>query len=455
MNKAIGLEKNTCISTYPSTCEKSIYETNKIKLEQGAGSVINHSYNQQILLNDSFSAREINLENILIQNHKKFETSRIFKELLSEELKPSDYITLVESYIPKELISSTCLGEIKNLASNFSENMSSFLIFESRLKSFDAKSDYCFAVSSKNGEREILADLIKSGHLVDKFSKQSEWIQLGNFVKNWIDPKSIIYDNVIGLWFEFDTAGEISNAPTPSIFIQPTSYNKITGDVSSQYTWITKSALPLLLGKPLSNKLEKKVLKCIKNLPLESSLFQIGTMLSRKDDKIRLVLNKFRVDQIIPYLTSIGWLDDENNSLSALLEEIKNKVTRIVLHISVGEKIDSKVGIECSFYPNKYYQEQGWEKFLDYLLEKKLCNKEKYSALIRFPGIEPQYHDQDFNTGNYIPSVMLLEENNSNALVRYISHIKLVYQPYKSVEAKAYFAVRLFGHSYGAVSIKQ
>ena len=375
-----------------------------------------------------------------------------FGEITTKNLHVSDYLFSAAPHIPQTLISNQNLFEIQNLANNFTENLTSFLIFESMLNSYDARSDYCFAVSSKNGEREILANFIKSGHLADKFLKQSEWKQLGNFARSWTDPNSILYDNVIGLWFEFDTASILPDAPAPSIFIQPTSHYTITGDVSAQHTWITKSALPLLLGRPLSNIVEEKVLECIKKLPLESSLFQIGTMLSRKDDEIRLVIKRIEADQIIPYLTSIGWSDDENNSLLTLLEEIKNKVTRIVLHISVGEKVNPKVGIECSFYPDKYHQEQGWAKFLDYLLEKGLCNKEKLSALLKFPGIEPQDQDEEFNPKNCTPSVMIPEENYSSALIRYVSHIKLVYQPNKTVEAKAYPAVRLFGHPYKATS---
>ena len=198
----------------------------------------------------------------------------------------------------------------------------------------------------------------------------------------------------------------------------------------------------------MSSKVEDIVIECIKNLPLESSVFQIGTMLSRNDDEIRIVIKRIQADQIIPYLKSIGWSDDENRGLSTLLEEIKNKVTRIVLHIGVGEQVNPKVGIECSFYPDKYHQEKGWAKFLDYLLEKGLCNEEKHSALLNFPGIEPRDHDQNFNPKYCAPSVMMPEENFLSSLIRYISHIKLVYQPNKAVEAKAYPAVRLFGRPY-------
>ena len=376
------------------------------------------------------------------------EKTTMFGEIKTKNLHVSDYLYSVAPHMPQTLISNQNLNEIRTLSNNFTGNLTSFLIFESRLNSYNARSDYCFAVSSKNGERENLADLIKSGHLSEKFLKQSEWKQLGDFAKSWADPKSILYENVKGLWFEFDTASKISDAPAPSIFIQPTSHYTITGDVSVQNTWITKIALPILLGRPLVNKVEEKVLECIKMLPLESSLFQIGTMLSRKDDEIRIVIKRIRAGEIIPYLKSIGWSDDQNNSLSNLLEEIKEIVSRIVLHISVGEDVNPKVGIECSFYPDNYHREEGWKSLLSYLLEKGLCNKEKYFSLLKFSGIEPQDYDEYFDPNKCTPAVMISEEEYSSALIRYISHIKLVYEPNKPIEAKAYPAVRLFGHPY-------
>lgn len=360
----------------------------------------------------------------------------------------SEYISSVAKYMPRNLISNQYLMKMKSLADNFTDDLTSFLIFESRLNSYDAKSDYCFAVSSKNGEREILADHFKNKTLPEPFLKQSEWQQLGDFVNSWTDPKSILYDSITGIWFEFDTASESSNAPAPSIFFQPKSNYAITGDIHSQNVWITKIALPPLLGRELSSNVEEKVLECINKLPLDASIFQIGTMLSRKDDEIRIVIKRIRAEEIIPYLESIGWTDDEEAKLSNLLEEIKDIVSRIVLHISVGEDVNPKVGIECSFYPDNFHKEAGWKKLLDYLSEKGLCNKEKYSALLEFSGIEPQDHDDYFDPNKCTPAVMISDEEYSSALIRYISHIKLVYEPNKTIQAKAYPAVRLFGHPY-------
>ncbi|MEF8848259.1 MAG: hypothetical protein V5A68_03910 [Candidatus Thermoplasmatota archaeon] len=383
-----------------------------------------------------------------ISNFDQPQKTRMLLNEASRDLHPYHYLSMVEPHLSSKLISDESLSKIKKLGRHFQDNITSFLIFETRLKSDEAKSDYCFAVSSRNGEREKLLNLLNNGHLPDAFLEKDEWKQLNNFVKSWAHPKSLLYNNVLGLWFEFDTASSIPRAPKPSIFIQPKSNYNITGDIHCQHKWITKKALPLLLGRSLPHTVEENILDCIKKLPLNSSLFQIGTMLSREDNDIRLVIKGIKPDEIISYLNSVGWTDDNKNRLSKLLDEIKDIVSRIVLHISVGEKVNPKVGIECSFDSNKYHKEQGWVRFLDYLSEKDLCNKEKYSSLLKYSGIYPKDHDEDFNSNKCIPSVMISQENYSKrSLIRYISHIKLIYRPNNNeIKAKAYPAVRLFGY---------
>ncbi len=205
------------------------------------------------------------------------------------------------------MISDNNLVKIKKLSDKLSDEITSFLIFESRLNSYEAKSDFCFAVSSNNGEREILYDSIKNKRLPPTFLEKTEWKQLGNFTEKWVNPKSMLYDSIIGLWFEFDTASNISDNPAPSIFIQPKTDHFITGEITAQHKLLTKTALPLLLGKPLSSEVEKKVTECIKKLPLEASLFQVGTMLSRKNPEIRIVIKRMKAEEIIPLLT-FSWM---------------------------------------------------------------------------------------------------------------------------------------------------
>ena len=443
MEEFVGQNADDCIPTYVSTCEKDIYSPGKIESKTEVNP-LERPIEYDSLIENAFTVREINLETILKEHHEKLETTRLFKELTSGELKPSDYLRLTESYMPKELISSQCFGEIKSLAGNFSGNLTSFFGFESRLNESDEKSDYLFAISAKKGEREALVDLIES----DKFSmfrSRPEWQQIAKFANVWANPYSILHKEVLGLWFEFDSYDFLSLIPTPNIFLQTTPLKIDTLEDIQKCTWVTREAFPLLTGQHLSKKMEKRILRCIQKLPKGASCIHFGVMLSRPTEGVRLVLNRIRPNQIIPYLKSIGWSED-SEELSSLLKELDKYVTRIVLHINVGNVIDPKIGLECSFYPDKYHLESGWSNFFEYLTKKGLCIPEKKSALLRYSGVEEDTNE-NFNMNSYMIATKIPKDTFSHALVRYISHVKIIFSPYHPLEAKAYPGVRLFGRS--------
>jgi len=445
MNKLEGFEPNedACISSCIGTCEKDIYSAGKMEAKTGVN-LLERPIEHHTLTENSFTAREINLENILNRHQTQLETTTMVKEFPTGGLQPSDYLRLIESHIPEELISSQCFEEIKNLAGNFSGNLTSFFGFESRLNKSDARSDYLFAISARKGEREALVDLIESDNFTI-FRNRPEWQQVAKFAMAWADPHSILHEKVLGLWFEFDSFDFSSEIPIPNIFLQTTPLRIDTPKDISKCTWITRDAFPLMTGQHLSKKMEQRILRCIQKLPKEASCIHIGVMLSRAKEGVRLVLNRIRPNQIIPYLESIGWSND-SDELSSLLKELENYVTRIVLHINIGEQIDPKIGLECSFYPDRYNLEEGWSKFFEYLAEKGLCNQEKKSALLHYSGVEQEYINEEFNMNSYMIATKIPNDVFSHALVRYISHVKIIYQPNHPLEAKAYPGVRLFGH---------
>lgn len=187
MNKLEGFEPNegACISSCIGTCEKDIYSAGKMETKTGVNP-LERPIEYDSLTENAFTVREINLENILKQHREKLETTKLFKELPHGWIKPSDYLRLIASHIPEELISSQNFTEIKNLASNLNDDLTSFFGFETRLMNPDARSDYLIAVSALKGEREALVNLLEKGNLPKNFLNRSEWQQLHNFALNWI-----------------------------------------------------------------------------------------------------------------------------------------------------------------------------------------------------------------------------------------------------------------------------
>lgn len=334
---------------------------------------------------------------------------------------------------------------MQRLASFFSASITSFFGFESRLTSTKAQADYLFAVSSLREERDALANLIRKKAFPEKFLNIPEWHNICRFVLEWADPDSLVYQNILGMWFEFDMVENSSETPIPCIFLHTIPLRITTEEDTKKIRWLTKNALPLVAGKELPEKIEQNLFRTIQQLPKDALVMDAGVMLSRPTSGVRLIIAKIQPDQIIPYLTKLGW-SDEHEQLPVLLEELTQNVTRVVLHITVTENgIDQKIGLECSFAPDKYHLETRWQSFFNYLVKKGLCLPEKKDALLEFMGVEQEDTKRNFDTAMYRPIVKFENNDCSSALVRYISHIKLVYEPDHGLSAKAYPGVRLFG----------
>jgi hypothetical protein len=395
------------------------------------------------------ATREIELENKLISPEfqlRQEEQTRMFKHLPLKSILASDYLCQAESYLTN-LIAVDKFQEIISIAKNFPGNVTSFLGFEIHLRDATRRADWAFAVSGEGSDREVLVNLIKNGQLPQQFLQQPEWRHIADFSEAWADQTSMLQKHIKCFWLEFDMPETLPTIFVPSVFFGPEKLPEgIASNEASQYYWLLDTALPLLRGQQLSKKVQHHVLNCIKKIPATASLFQVGTMLSRSSNDVRLYINRIHPKEIIPYLKTLGW-SDETGEFQSLIDNLQDKADRFVLSFDVNETgIGSRLGIECSFASNRYHQETRWKKIFDYLVEKGMCLPEKRDVLLGYPGVEHT---------NFSSSIMKplesasrhLDDLLSCRLVRYISHIKIVYHPGRVLEAKAYPAVRLFEHS--------
>lgn len=380
------------------------------------------------------------------QNRNRFICeARRLRKTIPRYLYSNQFLSSVKSFIPEKLISYQNFKEMEMLASNFPGGVTSFFGFESHLNSPKARADYLFAVSSRGGEREALAALIKNGSLPDIFIDDPNWRIISNFILEWANPKSNLYNNVLGLWLEFDMAEKSSEIPIPCIFLHTHPLRMTFKEEKKELLWLTETAFPLLTGKTVTNHMKTKIFQTIQQLPKDAFIMDAGVMLSRKTPGVRLIVTRISPQDILPYLTKIGW-SEKDEQLQHLLTELDEQVSRIVLHITVTENgIEQKIGLECSFSPDRYHLEDRWSSFFNYLIKKGLCLPRKKNALLQFMGVELENPNKEFTTDLYKPSVKIHPNKFSSALVRFISHVKLVYEPNHILLAKAYSGVRLLG----------
>jgi hypothetical protein len=370
--------------------------------------------------------------------------SRMQKQLPVKSILASNYLSKVEPFL-SSLISPEKFKEILSVAKYFPGNLTSFLGFEIHLRENKQRADWAFAISGAGDDRNVLVNLLKQGNFPFSFMQQPEWQQIAAFSEAWTGKDLRIKEQVKCFWLEFDMPQTDPGVLIPSVFFGPEKISQDSfQDSPKQFTWLINSALPLLRGQQLSKQVKQQILRCIRNIPRCASLFQVGTMLSRSKQDVRLYINKIHPQDIIPYLHALGW-SKEDNEFQRLVEEIKTKAERFVLSFDVtADGIGPRIGLECSFEESRYHEETRWKQLFDYLVEKGMCLPEKRDILLQYPGVED--HD-DFSGAVMKPIASVsqhLDEIFSDSLVRYMSHIKIVYVPGQPLESKAYPAVRLF-----------
>lgn len=408
---------------------------------------MNRYINYSTSFENAGSAREMELEKKLISPEYQLyqeDHSRMQRNLPVKSILASNYLCKAEPYIT-QLISPEKFKNILSVAKNFPGNLTSFLGFEIHLGDVRQRADWAFAISGAGDDRVVFENLLKQGSFSELFMQRAEWKQIALFSEEWTNKESVLKNKVKCFWLEFDMPEQHSDMIIPSVFFGPEKLPKdVTSDSPAQFAWLVNNALPLLQGQPLSKKVKEQVLTCIQKIPRGASLFQVGTMLSRSTNDVRLYINKIHSEEILPYLSLLGWKDSDAH-LQTLIGDIQTKAERFVLSFDVtAEGIGPRIGLECSFEENRYNEETGWKPLFDYLVTQGMCLPEKRDALLRYPGVE---HPDDFSGGVMRPFVSVslhLDDIFSGSLVRYISHVKVVYIPGRPMEAKAYPAVRLF-----------
>jgi len=420
-------------------CKKDIYHGVRMK-NDGVFNIMRGNISNLSASFNVSNAGEMKLEGYLSSDDYHAEYSRMIKNLPLHNIYTSHYLLSVESYL-RGLVPLDNLKEILSIARYFPGNITSFLGFECRLGTSDSRVDWAFAISSVERDRFVFANLLNNGYMPDQFMQQDAWRRINDFVNAWINPDSFLRHNINCFWLEFDMPECLPDVPVPSIFFGPGKPANGRASDLSNYEWIINTALPILKGRRLKKTVEYKIRECLEALPENASLFQVGMMLSRSNDVIRLCVNHMNPEQIISYLNTIGWRD-ETGEFIRLMKELEDKADRFVLGFDVTEEgIGSRIGVELSFSSDDFPYATRWKRLLDYLVDKGWCLPEKREALLN-------YQDSEVFSGGVMKPLTsasrCLDDLINSKIVRYINHVKIVYEPGERVEAKAYPAVRLF-----------
>lgn len=348
--------------------------------------------------------------------------------------------------MPAELISAENLAEVGGIARVLPNTVTSFFGFECRLGETTPRADFLLSVLPEPGGA-ILAGTSSLGGLPDGIDRHPIWSRLRAFCGRWTTPGSSLHDRVENIWLEFDVEGAPPPVPAPSVFfgprggIGPPLHDAIVPSDEALYSWLTREGLASLLGRMVPPHVERGIFDCLDALPAGARVFQVGAMLARPSDAVRLCIANMSPHQIEAYLHGIRWSGSADH-LRSLLAFLGAFADFFVLDIDVEETVRPKIGLECySAGFRQPAQEPRWEGLLDALVERGLCVPAKREALLTWPGFERAETSPDLWPGNLLLASRLLGPRVSSALSRTLHHVKISHEPGRPLEAKAYLGI--------------
>ncbi len=303
--------------------------------------------------------------------------------------------------------------QVEKISGLFGASSKNF-IFEIPLVGDEPKVDFSLNIR----ETEILRLLDFWGE--KKFKSlllNDNWDKILKFFIEWGHLDSSIHKNIQDVWFEFDRDQLYMELPVPCLFFSPGILRNGSGLVINKekinVDWLLNLLLILLPKNRLTKELKENLIKCIEKLPPGGVIFQIGIMMSRTFNELR-ICTSMKADYYLSYLDKIAW-EGPFDHLGDTIDNFKKYVDAFFLDFDIKEKVFQTLGIECCFRMGKDTLPK-LNKFLDYLINRNLCTKEKARFIMSWCTIDKDYQKN-------------------------LSHIKIVLPPSRVLKAKAYLAI--------------
>ena len=356
------------------------------------------------------------------------------------------YLGPVAAGIAPELISPSAFADIRSVARVLPDTLAyNTFGFECRLGEELPRADFLVLATASCG-RESLAGLHPTSTLPDFLTADPIWKRVAGFAARWADPSSVLYYAADNVWLEFDVDGTVPDVPVPSVFFGPQANGRVDtgvathGQNAEDERATIVNALRLLSGVEPPPRMLQTMSDCLRALSPDESVFQVGLMMSRSTEAVRLCIRLGTVGRVAEYLSGVGWTGSEVD-LRDTLEPVSGLVNYVCLDVDVGESVHPKVGLECYVgRPGSPKSGPEWEAFLDFLLRRGLCTPDKREALLAYPG----YIDENAEGVPWPAPLrrasLLLGGRSLSMFVRAIHHVKIVYRPGEPPEAKAYLA---------------
>ncbi|WP_031515858.1 hypothetical protein [Desulfofalx alkaliphila] len=318
-----------------------------------------------------------------------------------------EYLIKMAPGLPAEIMSQETYSKLDKMTALFRDFAASSYILETHLNTEAAEVDFSFRVLAE--EKACLINGLNNKSFY-QLSSDQVWLRIINFVNCW--PWSIE-----DIWFEMDYGQCDRQLPQPCFFFN--AGEMIKGrDADTELLFFV---LGKLLDEQQLNLLKDKIVSVIKELPPAVGLFQVGTMLARNKDRVRIFTDDLTWVQAIDYLSAIAWPGpvSELEELFQLVHQYSDGQYQVDFDVT-GQGISKKIGI--NFRP----REKALPALMENLVKHRLCTHVKRKGVLNWPGIQGCFMEKGYGF---------------TLLVRDVCHFKISYSPEEGIKAKAYLRV--------------
>ncbi|GAB3158664.1 hypothetical protein [Amycolatopsis sp. NPDC004378] len=262
------------------------------------------------------------------------------------------------------------------------------------------------------------------------------WARLRDFGRRWAAPGSPLAAFAQS-WLEFDLPRPHTGSalPAPSFFadVDPA----VAGTVDPAAA--AGAALAVLRQGSVAPAVLTTIATCVGELPAAARWLSLGVMSGRPGDAVRVCVADLRADEVPAYLDRIGWTGSAAQ-LRAIRRGLDGFTPLATLALDVGTSVRPRLGIEYNLEARRSLHDSAarWRPFLDRLVEDGLCARHKRDPLLACIGFDHERVDEESWPAGLRAASDRHGPNVLSVLVRKLVHIKVVFEPGRPVEAKAY-----------------
>ena len=360
------------------------------------------------------------------------------------------YLEFVAPHLPPELIGAAALAVIRRAAAHLPGPLAFGTYgFEVPLGRPEPEADFLVSLSRELGGPALLAASGPVSGWDPALLTDAGWRGVHAFGAAWAAPDGGPLTAVDDVWLEFDVRGRLEGLPAPSLFFDPRRDEGRQG--GSPPAAVLAARIAAAYRFSAGRSLRPGVVACLDRVlavePVRRRLFQVGFMLARGADGVRLVSGAPSAQELLESLHACGWSGDPAaaRDLAATAFSLADTVS---VHLDVGEAVGPVLGLEVMFEARREPdREPRWAALLDALVADGLCTPEKRAGLLAYAG----YETSAASGLPFPPSLAAAAAERApgevSMWVRKLFHVKLVSGPDRALEAKGYLSVTHHWHA--------